>query len=94
MKRLQLPKNKFIRLGINIIFVPIWYFLSEKLLFQIVDFLFFLPYGRTVIYENDFFRSIYFLTLILAFLMPIILLTRYIWFGRIKPRQKITRSKD
>ena len=94
MKKLQLPKNKFIRLAINIIFVPIWYFLSEKLLFPIVDFLFFLPNGSTVIYENDFFKRIYFLTLILAFLMPIILLIRYIWFGRIKPRPKITRSKD
>ena len=94
MKLLKLPKNKFARLGINIIFVPIWYFLTEKLLLPLIDFIFFLPNGSTVVYENDFFRNIYFLSMILAFLMPIILLTRYIWFGRIKPRPKITRSKN
>ncbi len=94
MKRLELPRNKFFRLAINIIFVPIWYFLTEKLLLPIVDFLFFLPNGRTAIYMNDFFRNIYFLSMILVFLMPIIFLTRYIWFGRIKPRPRITRSKD
>ena len=91
MKRLQLPKNKLAKLGINIIFVPIWYFLTEKLLAPIIDFLFF---GITGIYGNDLFRNLYFLNLFIVLLMPIIIFTRYVWFGRIKLSPRITRSKD
>ena len=33
MKRLLLPKNKFTRLAINIIFIRIWHYLSTNFLF-------------------------------------------------------------
>ena len=94
MKPLQLPKNKFVRLFLNIIFIPIWYFLTEKILLPIIDFIFFLPNGRTAIYMNDFFRNIYFLSIILAFVIPIMFFTRYVWFGRLRPRPRVTRSKN
>ena len=36
----------------------------------------------------------YFLLLLIIFIVSSLLLSNFIWFGRIKPRAKITRSKD
>ena len=36
----------------------------------------------------------YFLLLLIIFIVSSLLLSNFIWFGRIKPRPKITRSKD
>ena len=94
MKRLQLPKNKFARLGINIFIVVFWFLLSDILWALLIN------YGLNnnyVLFLNFLYGhhvgNIPLLYLIL-FLIPSFLISRLIWFGRILPRPKITRSKE
>jgi len=91
MKRLQLPKNKFARLAINIIFVPIWLYFSEIVLFDIYEFIIYLPNGSTPFFDNPSLMTLRNLGLIAILIVPPILLTKFIWFPK---RPKITRSKD
>ena len=101
MKRLQLPKDKFPRLAFNIAFIIIWlklgsFFQVEILLLKFTDAIFFFlggivdKFGVTLYYGQTFYK---FIDLIIV-LTPIILVTGYIWNGKIKLRPKITRSKD
>ncbi len=108
MIRLQLPKNKFARLGINIAFIVIWIFLTfsnrsigagilalifhtgyDLFVFKCFDSGF--DFCNWLLAPYDFF---FYLIKYLVSLMPLFLISRYIWFGRILPRPKITRSKD
>jgi len=91
MKRLQLPKNKFARLAIIIIFVPIWLYFSEIVLFDIYEFIIYLPNGSTPFFDNPSLMTLRNLGLIAILIVPPILLTKFIWFPK---RPKITRSKD
>jgi len=91
MKRLQLPKNKFARLAINIIFIPIWFYLSDIFLFKIYEFIIYLPNGSTPFFDNPSLMTLRNLGLIAILIVPPILLTKFIWFPK---RPKITRSKD
>ena len=91
MIRLELPKNKFARLGINIIFVPIWFYLSDKVLFDIYEFIIYFPNGSTPFWENPSLMTLRNLGLIAILVVPLILITKFIWFPK---RPKITRSKD
>ena len=84
MKPLKLPNNKLARLAINIGFVPVWFLVSDTLNFSIV---------RWVLHNTDWIYPGQHVFLI-TFLIPIVLATRYIWWGRLKPRPRITRSKD
>jgi len=103
MKPLQLPKNKLARLAINVGFVWLWLlpiisvFISNFLISVLPLALLFNHYS--IIYLSFVF-------------IPIILVTRYIWWGpikskrltniflnkgiwgRLKPKPRITRSKD
>mgnify|MGYP001445213355 CR=1 FL=1 len=86
MKRLELPKNKLARLGINIALIVIW--------FNIYWFIDFKILMGNYYYEN--FLKIFsignFLIMpLLIYLIPSFLITRYICFPK---RPKITRSKD
>ena len=87
MKRLQLPKNKFARLGINIVLIVVWFIFYCFVIWQIQrEILWFLklnPFNGFVELINWFF-----------IIAPMFLISRYVWFGRIKPRARITRSKD
>ena len=99
MKRLQLPKNKFARLGINIFAVLICCLLSALIygfLIGICDFIVInksfpfcrlLSFGRLSNPLGPYSFSI-------MWFSSSFLVSRFIWFGRIKPRPKITRSKD
>ena len=101
MKRLQLPKNKLARLVINVVLVWLWLpivsvFISDFLI-KVLPFA--LIHHFSIIYLSFVF-------------IPIILVTRYIWWGpikskrltniflnkriwgRLKPKPRITRSKD
>ena len=93
MNHLQLPKNKFARLGINIFIVVFWYFLSSILYFKFEYFLMdFNSILWSVIYKA--YVGPFTLAFLLFFIIPSFLVSRLIWFGRILPRPKITRSKD
>tara|TARA_R100000655_G_C2844868_1_gene168373 strand:+ start:111 stop:392 length:282 start_codon:yes stop_codon:yes gene_type:complete len=92
MKRLQMPENKIARLAINIAFISCWFY----------GFFFYYYHDPVGDFLNKF-ESLSFLFAryglwwcfnALILLLPIILVTRYIWWGRLKPRPRITRSKD
>ena len=93
MKRLQLPKNKFARLGINIFIVFFWFFLSAILWGNLDNYAINNNPSLFVFLTEYYVGTIPFIYLIL-FLIPSFLITRFIWFGRIFPRPRITRSKD
>ena len=91
MKRLQLPKNKFARLSINIAFVPVWF--SIWLIFYPRFWV-----NKTLNYltrnlDFEFYLNIRYAFELITIIIPVIIFTRFIWFGRIFPRPKITRSK-
>ena len=112
MKRLQLPKNKLARLAINIAFVPVWLICSSVIHMRVGEWLYIhfnaledLWYIRPRV--GNFEPLVVFFLLLLV---PIGLVTRYIWWGppksltnifsnkrlwgRLKPRPRITRSKE
>tara|TARA_B100000242_G_C42828194_1_gene384792 strand:+ start:211 stop:486 length:276 start_codon:yes stop_codon:yes gene_type:complete len=91
MKSFQLLKNKFIRLTINIIFIPVWFYLSNIFLFKIYEFIIYLPNGVTPFFDYPSLMKLRNLGLIAILIVPPILLTKFIWFPK---RQKITSSKD
>ena len=75
MNRLQLPKNKFARVGINIAFIVIW----EELAGLIVEIIW------RIIGELEFFNQDSFLVLlveILFLILPILSFTYWIWWGK------------
>ena len=98
MKRLQLPKNKLARLAINIASIYIWLIISGNIWVWIKEWAF---RNRSDFYESWTFYDFWTgsdltggLPLIssgLLILLPMGLVTRYIWWGR-KPR--ITRSRE
>ena len=86
MKRLQLPQNKLARLAINVAFIPIWYLICGYLFMGIQELL-----------EIEFLSPIFYVLDLLhrlTWLVSIFLVTRYIWFGRVRRSPRITRSKD
>ena len=100
MKRLKLPQNKLARLAINIGFVLLWWLLSIAIFFKIwVSIAIFYndtfspPFPYVLVFPEDSFSAgkLFELT---TFYVPIILATRYIWFGRIRPKRRITTSMD
>ena len=98
MKRLQLPKNKVARLAINFLIILIWFF-SSLLIYGFIYQLLLDGYGYKVFRDllNIWIINIVPrlpLLFLIIFLIPSILLSRIIWCGRIKPRPRITRSKE
>ena len=96
MKRLQLPKNKFPRLGINIALIIIWLALSRlypvnQFLWKITTEIFFFfagvmaKFGVSLYYGEFVYKSIE------SFFVwtPIILVTWYFWNKNIKLRLRI-----
>ena len=89
MKRLQLSKNKFARLGINIAFIILWIPFSYKLLFVLGRLMLRADFNPSSLNINPlFFLIIFFIS---PLVIPIILFTKYIWFPK---RPKITKSKN
>ena len=89
MKRLQLPKNKFARLGINIFIIVFWYFSLDKIIWELI-----MLRGYDYLLKDWLGNNGYFFLLLIVFIVPSLLLSRLIWFGRILPRPRITRSKN
>ncbi len=101
MKRLQLPKDKIPRLVFNIALIIIWLALGslfqvQVLLSKLTNSIFFFfagvmaKFGVSLYYGEFFYKSIESIFV----WTPIILVSWYIWNGKIKLRPKITRSKD
>ena len=86
MKRLQLPKNKFARLCINIGFVPVW--LSIWAISYPT-----IGVNKTLNYltrnlDFEVYLNIKGAFELITIILPVIIFTRYIWFGRILPETK------
>ena len=87
MKRLELPKNKFLKLLINVGLIVVWFIFYCFVIWQIQrEILWYFklnPFNGFVDLINWFF-----------IIAPMFLISRYVWFGRIKLSPRITRSKD
>ena len=96
MKRLQIPQNKLARLAINVGVVAVW-FICSALIWALIyqPLLDNHPYTRVYldIWTAHNFPIPPWIFLII-FSIPSFLVSRYIWFGRIKPRPRITKSKE
>ncbi len=101
MKRLELTKNKFARLGINIFAVIICLFIAALIHAWIGSFCMVIEirgayYTYPLCALNGMGRlsiGIPF-SVLLIWLSTSFLVSRFIWFGRIKPRPRITKSKN
>ena len=78
MKRLQLPKNKLARLVINVLLVAAW-IIIWSLIYDLFAF---------------WSSSNAFLLAFVPYGMGSYIITRYVWFGRLRPKAKITSSMD
>ena len=80
MKRLRIPKNKFLRLLINIALIVIWFFI----------FAFPLNALLSILGWNEFMRWLVFrgirIHMIIICVLPIFFITRYIWFEKSRNR--------
>ena len=80
MKRLQLPKNKFLRLLINVLLIVVWIFI----------FAFPLNALLSILGWNEFMRWLVFrgirIHMIIICVLPIFFITRYIWFEKSRNR--------
>ena len=85
MPSLKLPKNKVARLLINIAFIVGWYALS----WVIIDFL--VDIARSSNTENNPFGVIHSVIDFLIIVMPIAVVTKFIWF---KKSRNITSMDD
>ena len=90
MKLLQLPQNKLARLAINVVFIPFWFLIT---IYPLTWINYLLEY-LTSDYGFEFYLTIKGWIELLILLIPILIFTRFIWFGRILPRPRITRSKE
>ncbi len=81
---MKLPQNKLARLAINIGFVVVWIFLWLPI-HHVLGILFLYSGGIGKIVE---------ILAVLVLLVPMLLATRYIWWRRIRPRPRITRSRE
>tara|TARA_B100000945_G_C19927900_1_gene388165 strand:- start:187 stop:462 length:276 start_codon:yes stop_codon:yes gene_type:complete len=90
MKRLQLSKNKLARLAINIGFIVAWFFLSGPIIVPHVWYPILWTFNK---FANPYDQLPVLISQLIIYL-PIVLGSRYIWTGRIKPRPRITRSKE
>ena len=80
MKSLQLPKNKFLRLLINVVLIVVWIFI----------FAFPLNALLSILGWNEFMRWLVFrgirIHMIIICVLPIFFITRYIWFEKSRNR--------
>ena len=75
--------------GINIFIIVGWYLLLDKIIWLLI-----MRRGYDYLLKDWLGNDGYFLLLLIIFIVSSLLLSNFIWFGRIKPRPKITRSKD
>ena len=93
MKRLQLPKNKFLKLLINVALIFGWYLICGCINWVLYYYFDLFDYDlvlndKMLIPVGD---ELFWISNILLVGLPMFFITKYIWFPK---RPKITRSKD
>jgi len=94
MKRLTIPENKLLKLLTNIFLVLGSNLFCSAILEKPIDdfvFNFVQSYG---IGDWNFYLNLSDWIYRFIGIIPVIVITRFIWFGRIFPGPRITRSKD
>ena len=88
---MKLPKSKEFKFYINVVLIAVWisfyHFWGYKFWYVLYWYLF-NSFGAEVLDNTSNFINK------LLYVIPIIFITIYIWYVRIKPRPKIIRSKD
>ena len=93
MKRLLLPKNKLSKLLINV-FLVLGCMFGMAILKKPIDNIVFNLLQSMKLGGWSFYRNLSEWVFNIISIVPIILVTRYVWFGRITLGPKITKSKD
>ena len=83
MKRLLLPKNKFLRLLINVVLIVVYYFVYSAITFELMLSRFDDYWYRLTNWLGVWGNLVLDLSL---FLLPIFFITRYIWFEKSRNR--------
>tara|TARA_Y100001968_G_scaffold138305_1_gene126483 strand:- start:506 stop:742 length:237 start_codon:yes stop_codon:yes gene_type:complete len=78
---MKLPQNKLARLAINIGFIVVWMAVNFLIYFLSINLL-----SITLLTPRTPIAYLF-------LFIPIVLATRYIWWGRIRPRPRITGGK-
>ena len=72
LKSLLLPKNKFGRFLVNVLFIPFWFYIYGQFFVETIEDLFDIYHDHFLIYA--------------FFLIPIFFVTRYLWFEKSRSR--------
>ena len=80
MKRLQLPKNKFLKLIINVVLIVAWYSIYSLWAWELM------LSGNDFVLQDLLGYELYWILLFLIIFIPIFFITRYIWFEKSRNR--------
>ena len=80
MIRLQLPKNKFLRLLINVVLIVAWYSIYSLFAWELI------VSGNDFVLQDLLGYELYWISLLLIIFVPIFFMTRYIWFEKSRNR--------
>tara|TARA_Y100001933_G_C18659987_1_gene422357 strand:- start:67 stop:351 length:285 start_codon:yes stop_codon:yes gene_type:complete len=94
MKRLQLPKNKFLKLLINVFLFLVCNVLFNKIFSKPIDNIVFNFVQRYDIGDWSFYTNLSDFVIEFIGIIQLIVITRLVWFRRVFPAPRITRSKD
>ena len=81
MKRLKLPKNKFLKLIINVVLIAVWFNI-----YWYIDFRIFMGNYHYENFLRIFSIGNFLVMPFLIYLIPSFFLTRYIWFEKSRDR--------
>ena len=88
MKRLEMPRNIFLKFLINFVFIVGW-----QIFYAYIDTYHFSNTDWYAFYRSVKIGNLIVIPFMIVF-MPIFYVSRYIWYGRFKLGPRITRSKD
>ena len=80
MIRLQLPKNKFLRLLINVVLIVAWYSIYSLFAWELIF------SGNDFVLQDLLGYELYWISLLLIIFVPIFFMTRYIWLEKSRNR--------
>ena len=80
MKRLQLPKNKFLRLLINVVLIFAWYSIYSFITWELR------LSGNDFVLQDKLGYEIYWISNFLFAFLPMFFITRFTWFKKSRNR--------
>ena len=80
MKRLQLPKNKFLRLLINVVLIFAWYSIYSFITWELM------LSGNDFVLQDKLGYEIYWISNFLFAFLPMFFITRFTWFKKSRNR--------